>query len=323
MKQTIAVLGDGACGCAIAHTLAQAGHALTLWCYDAHVADAIRTQHQNTKYLPGIALNKNIAITTAHDTALAKATLIFEAIPVQFLRKTLELCAPFTQSHQAWVLLSKGIEKDSLALSSDIVTDVINPQEWCVISGPSYAHDVALQQPTGFTLATTSAQLRNTVPQLFPGFFSFDYSENTTDVQLYGALKNLLAIGMGIVIGAGFTDNTQALIFTRLFNEITHLIGTTQSMAPYSFAALGDALLTGYGALSKNKRLGLLIGKGMSYHDACAQFPTKPEGVNTIIAALQYARRAQKNVPCLQALSDCIHGTKTVQQFIVDLARVS
>lgn len=317
MPTTIVVLGDGAWGTAIAQTVASAGNAVTLWCYDAHVAHDIGTFRENKKYLPGFLLHPNI--TTSTDLAcINTADIIFEAIPVSFLRSVLQ---KIPQNTGIWIALSKGIEQKTLAVSSDIIQETIKPHEWAVLSGPSYARDLAHQQPTGFTYAALSEKLLPTLKQIFPPFCTFDYSSDTHGVQLYGALKNILALGVGIIEGAGYTDNTQALFFTRLFTEITllaHACGA-EEQTQMSLAGIGDAILTGYGKESKNKKLGLLLGSGTPLAHALQQFPTAPESVNTLVSAQQLAQQKKVTLPLFSALAAYIHGSITVQEIIKKL----
>lgn len=317
MATTITILGDGAWGTAIAHTLATAGHTTTLWCYDKNVAQAIQMHHENSTYLSGITLNQTLNITTELQEALT-ADIIFVAIPVTFLRTTLTHCTLHKKNSQTWVMLSKGIEQQTLALASDILCSIINPKNWCVLSGPTYARDLALQQPSGFTLASHSQAINTVISGLFPPYCTFDYVQDTTGVQLYGALKNILALGMGIIQGAGYTDNTQALFFTRVFNEI-RLIAQSKGAkdeTAFSLAALGDSLLTGYGKESKNKKLGMLIGSGKTLKEALQTFPTAPESVNTLESVQQLLQKHAINAPCTQALYDFVHGTKTIDQML-------
>ncbi len=317
MKQKITVLGDGAWGTAIAHTLATAENHVTLWCYDATVAQDIARSRENKKYLPDIKIHSNVIPTTSLEQAL-DAHIIFVAIPVAFLRSILMRCIPYTTQQQSWIFLSKGIEKNTLAVSSTIAQETVNPTIWAVLAGPSYASDLAQNQVTGFTYAAKSSDFLHTITELFPSFCTFEYSNDTQGIQLYGALKNILALGMGIIEGAGYTDNTKALFFTRVFNEITFLVeasgGDKNSYA--RFAGIGDALLTGYGALSKNKKLGLLLGSGKNMFEALKEFSTPPESVNTIQSAQQLIMQKQIAAPVLHMLYCYVHGSADLAALI-------
>jgi len=317
MKQKITVLGDGAWGTAIAHTLATAKNSVTLWCYDATVAQDITSSRENKKYLPDIKIHSNVIPTMSLEQAL-DARIIFVAIPVAFLRNTLMQCMPYTTQQQSWVFLSKGIEQNTLAVSSTIAQETVNPTTWAVLAGPSYARDLAQNQITGFTYAGKSPEFLHMLKTLFPSFCTFEYSNDTQGIQLYGALKNILALGIGIIEGAGYTDNTKALFFTRVFNEITLLIeasdGNKNSYA--RFAGIGDALLSGYGALSKNKKLGLLLGSGKSMLEALKEFSTPPEGVNTIKSAQQLIMQKQIATPLLETLYNYVQGTADLPALI-------
>jgi glycerol-3-phosphate dehydrogenase (NAD(P)+) len=320
MNSVITILGDGAWGTAIAHTLATAGHNVTLWCYDTTVAHDIATNHENKQYLPGVPLNPTIKVTTSVEQALT-SNFIFVAIPVTFLRATLTQCAHYKNNAHEWILLSKGIEQNSLALPSDILIETINPTHWCIFSGPTYARDIVLQQLSGFTATGTDIRRIHRIQELFPGFCTFEYSKHVHAIQLYGALKNILALGIVILEGAGYADNTQALFFTRMFNEITTLVVASggDAQTAFSLAAIGDSILTGYGKQSKNKKLGLLLGAGNTFEQALEQFPTAPESVNTLVAAQQLLHAKKLPAPYTQALYNYVYGTATIHDFINSL----
>lgn len=312
----ITVLGDGAWGSAIAHTLAQK-NAVTLWCYDTDVAESIQTIHENKKYLPEVPLNHRIHVTTSLEEAL-KSSIIFEAIPVSFLRTTLLHCTPFIQPAQSWIALSKGIEQETFAVSSDIIQETTQSTIIHVLSGPTYARDLALGQPSGFTVSGPDNYTQEII-DLFPEYCAFDYSADIRGVQLYGALKNVLALATGIIEGAGYTDNLKTLCFTRIFNEIKNICIKLEAKQEtvFSCAALGDSILTSFGKESKNQKLGTLIGSGKTMSEALKYyFSTAPESVNTIESAYKLIQIHSIAAPCITMLYAFIHGKKTIQEFV-------
>lgn len=320
MTKVITVLGDGAWGTALAQMLANNGHSVTLWCYDTTVAQTIENFHENKKYLPGIILNPTITVTTSLEQAL-QSSWIFEAIPVVFLRETLKQCARYSQQNQKWVILSKGIEQRTLALPSMILQECLPHAQWALLLGPSYAHDLALGQPTGFTVATENKTLQHELPLLLPDYCSVQQSTDCVGIELLAAFKNILALGMGVIEGAGYSDNTQALFFTRLFNEIAIILecmgGNKNSVL--SLAGIGDSILTAYGKKSKNKKLGLLLGSGKSLTEALKEFPTAPESVNTIESAYQLIQQKKIAAPLLQVLFEYLSGTATLKKLLHSL----
>lgn len=319
MKKRIAVLGDGAWGTAVAQALSEK-NSVTLWCYDATVSQTIASAHENTKYLAHISLSPSIHPTTSLETAL-EAESIFVAVPVAYLRSVLAQCAPYARTEHHWILLSKGIEQKTCAVPSDVLVAEIGSSSWSVLAGPSYARDLAVMQPTGFTVGAATHTALYEMQNLFPSYCTFEYSQDTVGVQLYSALKNIIALGIGIIEGAGYTNNTQALFFMRLFDECSALVtacgGSTETRN--ALAGLGDAVLTAFGSLSKNKKLGMRIGAGMPLVAALTEFPTAPESVNTLESAYESITHKKITTPVFNALYACVHGNGSVDTIVQTL----
>lgn len=255
----ITILGDGSWGTAIAILLAHNGFDVTIWCHNHTVAQSIQTEHKNHQYLPKFDLSKKISATTDLRHALT-AEIVFEAIPVKFMRSVLEQCKPYAQSNQLWVSLSKGIENSTLMLPTQIIQDVLGSQtEVAVVSGPSYAHDLALGQPTGVTVAAERSEAITIIKKnMQNSAFCLEVSRDLLGVQLVGALKNVFALGSGLLEGSGYGANSQALLMMRGLQECEVLLAVLgcKKSTLYSFAGIGDLTLTSFGGKSRNHKVG-------------------------------------------------------------------
>ena len=303
----VTVLGDGAFGTAFATLLAHNGHQVTLWCYNKNVAEYILNNHINTKYLPNVQLKKNIIPTTSLEKAL-RNDFIFEAIPIAFMRSTLEQCKNYVQKNQHWILLSKGIEQKKLLLPSHIIKDIFSENISCtVLSGPSYAYDLAIQQPTKVMLAGQKELCKEISALLTNTYFSLETSEDIIGVQLVGALKNCIAVGVGLLDGAGYGANTQILFIMHMLEEIKIILHAynCSEKTMYSFAGIGDIILTCFGKQSRNYKFGQLIGRGNNFEKTIQALEIAPEGINTLQSVQEIT---QKHMLKLQLL-DALHAT--------------
>lgn len=314
MHPQVTVLGDGAFGTAIAALLAHNGYAVTLWCYNAEVAKAINATAHNIIYAPDIELPKNIYATNDIKEAVANATHIFEAIPVVYLRNVLTLCIPYTRPDTTWVLLSKGIEETTLFFSSDIVTslaqkytDFIPPI--VVGSGPSFARDILAQQPTGITLASYIKNDADSVAQLLEnGYFKTTYTDDILGVQAVAALKNIYAIGMGIMQDS-YTDNTKTLFIMQALAEQKLLLAKISGdiETAYTLAGLGDLLLTCYSNNSRNIQAGKLIAQQYSIEQIGEKLRILPEGIHTLKSIAQLQNKYDIEMPLAHTLYKIVY----------------
>lgn len=316
--QTVTVLGDGAFGTAFATLLAHNGHTVHLWCYNQDVAITIAAQHINSKYLPDIELNKNIIPTTSLQDAL-KNDIIFEAIPVQFMRSVLTQCKPYAKPSHRWIVLSKGIENDTLLLPTEIIKNSVDPNAiTAVVTGPSYARELALQQPTGLCVATTTQELNDEIRALLKN--SFVYCEPSDDVfgaQIAAALKNVIALAMGLLEGAGYGDNAQALLMVRSLQELKTLLKFVQSdeQTLYGLEGVGDLVLTSYGKQSRNHKVGVMLGQGKSLAAILKEMDA-PEGINTLKSLQQLIVTRNLTLPIMSTLHEVVFAHKHIQNLI-------
>ena len=317
MTLSATVLGSGAWGCAVADLLAHGGYDVLLWCREQEVADEINQHHINTLYFSGVTLNKKIRATTDLEFAARHSDLIFEAIPVAYLRATLQAFKPL-QKGQRWVVLSKGIEQGSFKLPAQIINEVLGQAAVGIISGPTYARDLVEKQFSAAVLASNNeallGELMGTVPTYY---FKLFPSSDIIGVQVVGAIKNVLALAVGIAKGAGCKDNTVAYLLTAGMEEMAQVatfFGGKQATM-YGLAGLGDILLTCTGGLSKNQRAGYLLGQEKTLADVQAEIKTLPEGVNTSQSLAIFMDQEKLYFPILSATHSFIAGEITLEDF--------
>jgi glycerol-3-phosphate dehydrogenase (NAD(P)+) len=317
-KLSVTVLGAGAWGTALALLCARNGHNVTLWCFESDVADEITHHRINKCYFPDIILDAPITATTSLSDALHAADLIIEAIPIAYLRSILTQAKPFHQPHHTWIVTSKGIELDTLLFPADIIKDVLKTNNTVVLSGPSFARDIANKQITAIDVSASDTNLA-VLQQLFcNNYFSLTQCSDPIGMQVGGALKNVIAIGVGILEGAGYTDNTKALFVTKALQELTGLVkilgGNPQTL--YGLSGIGDIIVTAMGTLSKNKLFGKLVGNGLTFDEIKQQMPQLPEGVNTLQSLHEMQKRHAINMPLCTKIYEIVFKDATVAQLI-------
>lgn len=319
--KTIGLLGEGAWGTAVATLLAERGHRVLLWCYDHEVADQIKIKRVNEKFFPGVRLASTIIPVTDFKEIGEKTDLIFEAIPVRYFRDVLlSARAQITRSHR-WVLLSKGIETDSLLFPSQVLDEVLgfSPQK-ALVSGPSFACELATKQPTCVVVASDHEALIQEVQSLITtSWFFVQGTDDVMGVQVIAALKNVVALGIGIADGAGFGDNTRAFLFTKALQQATKLVtvlGGRESTV-YGLAGVGDMVMTSYGASSKNRACGKEIGKGASLESLFPSGVGAPEGITSCRVVHNLAQIKDLDLAFFQRVYEIVHERKDPRSIIL------
>jgi glycerol-3-phosphate dehydrogenase (NAD(P)+) len=323
----ICILGEGAWGTAIATLLAHNGNIVHLWCVSEEVADEINRTRINNRYLPGVYLSENILAYSDMQEAIGDAIWIFEAIPVYYLRSILVKARYFFNDRQIWVMLSKGIEQDSLFLPSQIIDHLFETNvNKAIVSGPSFAKDLAARCITGAVVAADDYHIAHTLAILLQSYYFKPYlSDDTIGVQVGGALKNVIALGMGMLDGAGYGDNTKALLFTRGFYEITKIAmhWGAQLETLYGLSGIGDLVLTSMGHSSKNFMAGQMIGKGHTLNEVAKTMKILPEGINTVRALYHYLKSTNIHVPLIINIYEALVEQKNISQIFLQLMQSS
>ena len=322
-NKTVCMLGEGAWGTAVATLLAHNRQTVNLWCHHADVAQEIKEKQTNARYLPGVRLSKNIVPTTDIDAALCGTRWVFEAIPIKYLRAVLKKTVSCFTDEQIWVVLSKGIEKDTLLLPTQILDDVFTRTvNKAVFAGPSFAKQVADKQITAVTIASTDCDVAASLQNLLANEYFRPYgSLDVVGVQLAAALKNVITFGVGLLDGAGYNDNTKAFFMTRGLHETSQLIqamGGAQKTA-YGLSGVGDLVLTSMGALSRNLEVGRRLGAGESLDAIIQKTGYTPEGVNTVASVQKLAERVGCKTPVCRGVYEVIFGGKSVTTMLQDM----
>lgn len=324
MNNKIAVLGAGAWGTAVASLLADNGTLVSLWSYEQNVAYDINTTRLNTKYLPNIALPTNIIATNNMHDALEGASTIFQAIPVAYLRSILQQVKHEAPSARfaTWVILSKGIEQHTSLLPSQILEDVFGSVACVVVAGPNFAHEVAHKLFTATIVASSNQQLAKQVADLLCNrHFKTFISSDIMGVQAGSAVKNVIALAVGMARGAGYGDNTRAYIITQGLHEMTLLAefykGHKETI--YGISGLGDLVLTCSSETSKNMRIGKKLGSGMTLKECAQYMPTLPEGINSVQTLHSMIMQNHLLLPLCRATYDCIFNGESFKHLLENI----
>src|SRR4051812_22350764 len=320
----LAVIGGGAWGSALAQTAARAGAGVVLWARDPAVVEAINRDHANPVYLPGITLDPAVAATAEPQTALAGADGALIVVPAQFLRTVVIRLAPLLPQRLKLLLCAKGIETNSLKTMSEIAAELTPASPLAVLSGPSFAAEVARGLPAAVTIASRDAAVAGAwVAALGTLFFRPYSSDDPVGVEIGGAVKNVLAIACGIVEGRGLGDNARAALITRGLAEMARL-GVAKGARAETFrglSGLGDAILTCTTPQSRNYALGLALGRGATMTAALAGRRSVVEGVASARAIAALAERLQVEMPIVSAVDAVLHCGMAIDMMIESLLR--
>ncbi|AFH50797.1 Glycerol-3-phosphate dehydrogenase [Ignavibacterium album JCM 16511] len=299
----VSVLGAGGWGTNLAVLLHYNGHNVTLWEYKKSYAKELAKRRENKIYLPGIYIPDEIKITSDIEDSTFHKNLIVLAVPSQFLRKVVEKIDYHSIKDTILVSVSKGIEKETLMTMSQMIKDVhhrLDKNQIGVLSGPSHAEEVSKRVPTAVVAASVSKETSKTIQSVFiNSYFRVYSSTDILGVELGGAFKNVIAIGAGIIDGAGFGDNTKAAIMTRGVAEISRL-GLVMGARPETFAGLsgmGDLIVTCMSRHSRNRFVGEQIGKGKKLKEVLKSMEMVAEGVETTKSVNQLANKYKVETP--------------------------
>jgi glycerol-3-phosphate dehydrogenase (NAD(P)+) len=318
----IGVIGAGAWGTALGSVLAENAHDVTIWAYEPDVAEAIDATHENPRFLPGIALSPTLRGTHEKAEALDGADLIMLASPSHVLRDVLAGCADAAREDATVAVATKGIERGSLALMTDVAQEALPGRPVVALSGPSFAAEVAAHRPTAVVAASVdAAAAARTQAALSSHVLRVYTHDDVAGVELGGALKNVMAVATGISDGLDLGFNARAALITRGLAEITRL-GVRLGARPSTFAGLagvGDLVLTCTGSLSRNRTVGLELGRGRSLNDVMAGRQTVAEGVTTTESAKALSEREGVEMPIVSAVHRILFERQPARWALVEL----
>lgn len=320
----IALLGAGAWGTALAISLARrGGHELTLWAHSPAHAEELADSGENLRYLPGFVLPMDVLVTARLAEAIDGADIVVFVTPSQALRSVVEAIASALNPNQFLISASKGIEERTFLRMSQILAEYAPENPIGTLGGPSFAQEVAAANPTAITIAAENELLSTKLQSDFSsGSLRVYRNQDVPGTELGGALKNVIALAAGVVTGLDLGANSGAALITRGMTEITRLAmacgGRRETLA--GLAGMGDLVLTCTGGLSRNRAVGVELGKGRRLPEILADLNGKvAEGVRSTTAALGLAARYGVDMPITQQMNAILYGNKAPQEAIREL----
>ena len=322
----IGILGAGGWGTALAIVLSRSRkpHEISLWVHNAERAESIRRERENKTYLPGAKLPESVQVHIELETMLAGAQVIVGAVPSANARTVYTAALPFVATGASFVSASKGLEPSTHLRMSEVIAQVApkSAPRIAVISGPSFALEAARGEPTAVVLASRDAVLATELQEEFAGpNFRLYTNDDVLGVELAGAMKNVMAIAAGACQGLGLGSNALAALITRGLAEMARLavaLGARPETLS-GLAGLGDLVLTCTGSLSRNRFVGIELGKGHSLREVMANMRMVAEGVNTASPLLALAREHQIEMPITEQVDAILHAGKSPKDAIRDI----
>ena len=313
--RSVAVLGAGSWGTALAALIARHGHRVVLWGRDAAVVEAIDARHENPRYLPGIALPQQLRASTDLAATLRDADLVLVVVPSHAFAETLRALAPLRPADAGVAWATKGFEPGSGRFLHEVAGDVLGEGvPLAVVTGPSFAKEVAQGLPTALTVHSDDGAFAQLVADVLhgPAFRAYT-GDDMRGAELGGAMKNVLAVATGVADGMQLGLNARAGLITRGLNEMLRLNlaigGRPETLM--GLAGLGDLVLTCTGDLSRNRRLGLALGRGQTLDDAVREIGQVVESVQTADEVMRLAERHGVELPIAENVRDVLHGDIT------------
>lgn len=327
----VAIIGAGGWGTALAITMARAridtGAVcdVRLWAYEPYLVETLIATRENPLYLPTIRVPEHVRISNSLEEVLAGAQIVILAVPSHVFRHVFTQMLPLLNGGLFFVSATKGIENGTLMRMSEIVTDVAQPRftaSVAAISGPTFAPEVARGEPTALVVASPDESLRLFLQkELSTARFRLYTNADLIGVEIAAAVKNIIAIAAGVVDGLGLGSNPIAALITRGLAEITRLAvacgGKRETLS--GLAGLGDLVLTSYGSLSRNRRVGVALGQGKDIQEVLSNMRMVAEGVNTAKSTVALARKLKVEMPIAEKMYAVLHEGLKPQAAINDL----
>jgi glycerol-3-phosphate dehydrogenase (NAD(P)+) len=318
----IAVIGAGNWGTALAATLAKTGHAAALWAYEPEVVESIRAQHENALFMPGVKLPQSIAVTNDLGEALEQAEVVCTAMPSHVCYPLYERMLHDLRPEMLFVSATKGIDADRLMRMSELIQSVVGRRfapRLCALSGPSFAQEVVRGDPTAVVVASQDREVAQLVQKEFSSRTLRIYtSTDVVGVEIGGAVKNIIAIAAGVIAGLGLGHNPAAALITRGLAEISRLAcacgAKRETLA--GLAGMGDLVLTCTGDLSRNRRVGVELGRGRKLPEIIGSMRMVAEGVKTTHATVALAERYGVEMPITTQVHRILEGQVTPREAI-------
>ena len=318
----LAIIGGGSWGTALAMVLAPRSESLRLWVYEADLAARISHSRVNDIFLPGFPLPENVQVVTDLAAALEGAEIVLGVMPSHHARKLYTAMLPNLTPSMILVSATKGLEQGSLLRISEVIEQVVRTPRVAVLSGPTFAREVAAGNPTAVVVASSAPEVARCVQEAFSGpSFRLYTNADPVGVEVGAALKNVIAIGAGICEGLGLGHNPTAALITRGLAEITRLAiamgGQAKTLA--GLAGLGDLVLTCSGDLSRNRYVGKELGRGRALPEIVGSMRMVAEGVETCASAVALGEKFGVDLPIIQQMHAVMSAGKSPREAVRDL----
>ena len=322
MSLPIAIVGAGGWGTALAIAMARKERDVRLWAYEPYLVDTMIATRENPIYLPSARVPECVRVSNSMQDVLAGAGIVGIAVPSHVFRQVFSQMLPFLDPGMFFVSAAKGIENETLMRMSEVVADVAKPQfipQIAAISGPTFAPEVARGEPTALVVASPDESLRRLLQTELSGpRFRLYTNTDLIGVEIAAAAKNIIAIAAGIVEGLGLGSNATAALITRGLAEITRLAvacgGKRETLS--GLAGLGDLVLTSYGNLSRNRRVGIALGQGKHIEEVVSNMRMVAEGVKTAKPAVALARKLDVEMPIAEEMYSVLYEGRKPQDAI-------
>ena len=323
--KNVSIIGAGSWGTALAANFTQLGHRVTIWAHEAEVVECIQSRHENEVFLQGIKLPENLFATSNLAEALAGAEIVITVMPSHVCRALYQQMLPHLLPDMIFVSATKGLDTARLMRMSEVIDSVVSQRfapRLCVLSGPSFAREVARGDPTAVVVASEDRDGAQQVQQEFSSRVLRLYtSSDVAGVELGGAVKNVIALAAGVVDGLGLGHNPTAALITRGLAEITRLACASgarrETLA--GLAGMGDLVLTCTGDLSRNRTVGVELGKGRKLADIIGSMRMVAEGVKTTAATVALARKFHVEMPITMQVHRILEGEVSPREAIGQL----
>ncbi|HYW43402.1 MAG TPA: NAD(P)H-dependent glycerol-3-phosphate dehydrogenase [Bryobacteraceae bacterium] len=322
MKGALAIIGAGSWGTALAIVLAQRFERVRLWVYEPDLAGRMRRDRQNDVYLPGNQIPLNVEITTELPVVLEDAGMVLSVVPSHLVRGLYRQMRPFLRESMVFVSATKGLENGTLLRMSEVIRDVLTDSlhpSVAVISGPTFAREVARFEPTALVVASEVSGLADCLQEAFSSStFRLYTSSDPIGVEIGGSIKNVVAIGAGVLHGMGLGHNAMAALITRGLAEMTRLAVALggKPLTLSGLAGLGDLVLTCHGDLSRNRMVGVELARGRKLDEIVGHMKMVAEGIKTTNAAVDLARRCSVEMPIAEQMYQVLHDGLAPRQAI-------
>ena len=321
----LGIIGAGGWGTALAVTQARAQRDVRLWVYEPELAESMVGTRENAVYLPGVRIPENVRISNSMCDVVADCEVVIIAVPSHFYRGVASQLVPLVSQPTIFVSATKGIENGTLMRMSQILEEVAAPAfkaQVAVLSGPTFAPEVSRGEPTALVIASPEEELRLRLQsELSAPRFRLYTNSDRTGVELGGAVKNIIAIAAGVADGLGLGSNATAALVTRGLAEITRLVvaygGRRETLS--GLAGLGDLVLTAYGNLSRNRRVGVELGRGRNIEDIVSGTRSVAEGIRTTKSTVQMAQRLGIEMPIAEKMYAVLYEGLRPQEALTDL----